>query len=228
MIFILTAGVCLSSTKSHAFLGDGGAGWAQIPYLIKILSENYKRYKQIKNMIQQAKDRKRYLELLNAGLENSIGLVESLPIEDEGLLGDLRDFQKSVKKVSDIYGQIPTSPDSAVQLLHDQTVAESLRMANDFKDFAKKQEENSMILKHQGRTASPKGAQRMTVESNAMILKSMSQLMRLETQNLKLQSEILAMKNRESKKQSQNYNKLSKGFEDAFKNFKPSKGFIKF
>ena len=214
--------------RASAFWGDGGAGWAQIPYLVKILSENYKRYKQIKSMIDQAKDRKRFLELLNSGIENSIGILDSLPIKDEGLLSDLKSFKKSYDTIMDIYGKVPKSKEAALQMLHDQTVAESLRMINDFKMYAKKQEENSVQFISNGRTASPKGAQRMAVESNAMILKSMSQMMRLETQNLKMQSELLALRNKEEKKSVQSYNQVNLAFKNAFKKFRPTKGFIRF
>lgn len=218
----------LSTNKAHAYWGDGGAGWANFPYLVKILLENFKRYQQIKQMIDQAKNRKRFLEALNAGINNSIGLLNTLPIKDEGLLNDLKTFQKSFKTVTTLYGEIPKSKEAALQMLHDQTVAESLRMVVDFKGYAKKQEENANILKYQGRSASPKGAQRMTVESNAMILKSMSQMMRLETQNLKLQSELLAMKNRSQKKSVFSHNKINQDLGSAFKNFKTKKGFIHF
>ena len=214
--------------NSHAFFGGAVGGMAQIPYLIKILTENYKRYQQLRLMINEAKNNKRYLELLNAGIENSIGLLNSMPIRDEELLSDLKSFQRSINTVTEIYGQIPKSKDAAMQLLHDQTVAESLRMVNDFKRFARAQEENSTLIAAQGRDASPKGAQRMAVESNALILKSMSQMMRLESQNLKLQSEILAMKNQKDKKAVSSFNKVEKSFGSAFKNFKPSSRFIKF
>lgn len=212
--------------NAHAFFDPTGP--AQVMYLTKILLENYKRYKQIREMISQAKDRKRYLELLNAGIENSIGILHTLPIEDEQILSDLKNFNKSLKTITEIYGMIPKSKEAAMHMLHDNTVAESLRMINDFKRFAKKQEENSTIFSHQGRSASPKGAARMSVESNAMILKSLSQLMRLETQNLKLQSEMLAMKNRSDKKTVSSYNQVNRHLGDAFKNFKPSKKFLKF
>ena len=225
---ITALGVATPIKRANAFLGDGGAGWAQIPYFVKILAENYKRYKQISMMIDQAKDRKMYLEALNAGINNSIGLMEAMPIKDEGLLSDLRTFKKSFDTVSEVYGLIPESREKALQMLHDQTVAESLRMVVDFKDYAKTQEENSTLLIYQGRTASPKGAQRMAVESNGMILKSMSQLMRLETQNLKLQSEILAMKNRDEKKSVASHQKITKDLGSAFRNIKTQKGFLRF
>lgn len=102
VVFLLTFG-----SRSHAFLGDGGAGWAQIPYLIKILEENYKRYKQLQIMIKSAQNQEEFLKSLSSGLDNSIGILESLPVKDEGLLNDLKNFKKSYDSVLDLYGTIP-------------------------------------------------------------------------------------------------------------------------
>jgi len=205
--------------NGYAVWGDGGAGWAQIPYLVQILAENVKRYQQLRMMIQGAKDHKQYLELINAGLNNSIGLLESLPIKDEKILSDLKTFKKSYDTILETYGKIPKSKDSLLHALHDQTVAESLRMVNSFKDFTRKQEENSVLLSVQSRNASPKGAARMQVEASSKILKSLNQLIKLNSQMLKMQSETLAMNNKVGKDNVFRYQRVDNDLRSGFRNF---------
>ena len=43
--------LALKPKTSLAVWGDGGAGWANAAYLAKILTENYRRYQQLRMMI---------------------------------------------------------------------------------------------------------------------------------------------------------------------------------
>ncbi len=131
-------------------------------------------------------------------------------------------------RVQTLYGPVPVSPEQPLQTLHDQTVAESLRMANDFKDYSVSQEQNSDLIADEARTASPKGAARMQAEMSAQMLKSLSQLIRLNTQMLKLQSEQLAFSNKQSKADVANYQKVSQDLGSGFSNFNPDMSLEKF
>ncbi|MBY0315894.1 MAG: hypothetical protein K2Q26_10265 [Bdellovibrionales bacterium] len=205
-----------------------GSGWASVSYLIKILEENYKRYKQLQSMINSSNSYYDYIRLLNAGLDNSIGLLDSLPIKDEKLLNDIHHFKQAVDKIELLYGKIPKSPEEALHLLHDQTVAESLRMAGDFKSFSEIQERNSEVIAGQARLASPKGAARMQAETSAEILRTLSQLIRLNTQILKLQSEQMAMQNKAAKDGVSSFQKINTDLGSGFTNFKPEMKLVKF
>ncbi len=213
--------------KSQAFFTDG-SGWAAVGYLVKILEENYRRYLQLKHMMDTASGHYDYIRALNKGLENSIGLLESLPVKDDEVLGRLKSFRQAVGHIENLYGKIPKSPEEALHRLHDESVAESLRMANAFKDFSESQEKNSQKMSVQARRASPKGAARMQVQSNAEILRSLSQLIRLNTQMLKLQSEQLAITNKAAKDNVSRYQKVSTDLGRGFSNFEPEMGFIRF
>ena len=216
------------SRPSLAFIGDGGAGWAQLPYLIKILQENYSRYQQLRTMINTTRDHRRWLKEVHQGLENVSTLMESLPIKDEKILSQLRTFSKSVQTIEQIYGKIPRSKEEAVQRLHDNTVAESMRMIHDFQKYAEKQEANSVRIKSDSQMASPKGAARMAATTNAEILKSLSQLIRLNSQMLKLQGEELAYANKSGKTQVSSFQDVSQSLQGSFKNFEPNMKLPKF
>lgn len=205
-----------------------GSGWASVGYLIKILEENYRRYVQLKQMIDSANGHYDYIRALNYGLDNSIGLLEALPIKDEKVLAEIRNFKDAVSRVEILYGKIPRSPDEALHLLHDQSVAESLRMANSFKDFSETQEKNSILIAAQAREASPKGAARMQAETSAEILRTLSQLIRLNTQMLKLQSEQIAMSNKAAKDGVSEFQKINRDMESGFSKFKPDMKFVSF
>lgn len=213
---------------SSAFIGDGGAGWANAAYLAKILTENVKRYQQLRMMIDQARNHEQYLKLLNQGLENSIGLMNSLPIKDERILGELRSFQSALNAIETIYGQIPDSEEAALQLLLDQTVAESIKMINDTKEYSRIQEENATKISIQSRQASPKGAARMTAETNAQILHTLNQILRVNGQMLKLQGEKLAMNNKDGKDSIQGHQKLKSDMRTSLAGFRGDFKFPRF
>lgn len=196
--------------------------------LMQILSENIKHYYQLQEMIKNGNDQMNFLKVLNQGIDNSIGLLESMPIKDEKVLADLKEFKNAMKKVEGLYGAIPKSPEEALHVLHDQTVAESLRMANSFKDYSDVQEKNSQVIAAQARIASPKGAARMQAETSAEILRSLSQLIRLNTQLLKLQSEQLAMSNKNSKEGVANFQRVNQDLGRGFSGFKPDMKLVTF
>lgn len=199
-----------------------------VAVLTQILAESIKQYYQLKEIIGQGRDQIEFLRNLNAGIENSIGLLQSLPVKDEKILAELRDFQGAIQTITDVYGRIPKSKEAAMQALHDQTIAESLRMITSFKEYSEKQEENSILIAAQSRDASPKGAARMQAETSAQILRSLSQLIRLNTQMLKMQSEQFAMHNKSGKESVGNFQKLNQDFGRSFQGFKSEMGLVKF
>ncbi len=212
-----------SGTPARADLFGG-----DVAVLMQILAESIKQYHQLKEIIGHGRESMDYLRRLNAGIDNSIGLLESLPIKDEKILAELKEFRRATEKVEALYGKVPRSPEEALQLLQDQTVAESLRMANDFKDYSERQERNSELIAVQARQASPRGAARIQAEMSAQILRSLAQLIRLNTQTLKLQSEQLALNNKTSKESVANYQRVSRDLGSGFSGFKPEMGLVRF
>ncbi len=218
----------IPSPTAHAIFGDLGAGWAQVPYLVKILDENHKRYQQLKLMMDHSQNSSDYLRTIHYGIENITGLMSSLPLKDQGILGNLRSFNNSIETVYQIYGKIPKSPEEVLHKLHDESIAESLVMIALSKDYSKAQEANSNSLIQQASMASPKGAARATAVSNAMILESINQLIRLQSQSLKLQSEVMAMQNKKDKSDVRSYQKVHGKIGKLFQSVPRSNKFIKF
>ena len=225
-LLTITFIVCSGPTDANAF--TDGSGWVQVTYLSKILLENIKHYYQLKMLIDQAHEQNDYIRLINSGLDNSIAMLETLPVKDQKILAELRDFRAAVGKVSEIYGNSPNSREHAMQSLHDQTIAESFEMVNSFKQFSTQQEENSMRIVIQSREASPKGAMRMQAETSAEILNSLSQLIRLNTQMLKLQSEQFGMANKLGKDSVTNFQKVNVDLGKSFQGFSPNMKFERF
>lgn len=212
---ILLTFIILTGRPARADLFGG-----DVAVLIEILAENIKHYYQLQQMIGQARSTEDYLRLVNSGIDNSMGLLNTLPIKDEGIMADLASFKQALNAVENLYGAVPKSKEQMLHLLNDQTIAESIRMANSFKKYSQDQEENSVRIAIQSRQASPKGAARMQAETSAQILQSMSQLIRLNTQMLKLQSEQFAMQNKNGKTEVANFMRVNDGLTNGFKNFK--------
>lgn len=199
----------LVAPPSQAFF-DGGAGWAQITYLAKLVEESVRRYQQLQQVIQSSKEAQAYMREINSGLDASIRLMESLPIKDEKVLGQLRTFQRSLEEIEKIYGAVPKSPDEPFQQVNDLAVAESLKMVNSANEYAEKQESNSAMLEARSWDMSPKGAMRMQAQVSSQILLTLNQILRMNAQSLKLLSADLAARNREEKMDVVKFQKFSK------------------
>ena len=53
----------------------GSGGLAQVPYLIRLVTENVKRYHQLKEVVRQAKEREYFERLIHQGIDNAVGVV---------------------------------------------------------------------------------------------------------------------------------------------------------
>lgn len=215
------------STSSYA-LFDGGAGWANAAYLAKILTENIRRYQQLRMMIGQAKNAHNYLKLVNKGIDNALGLMQVIPLKDEKIISDFREFQTALRKIDQLYGVIPKSKDEAMQRLHDKTIAESFKIASSLSTYADKQETNAIKIHSQSSSASPKGAARINAQASAQILHSLNQLIKINGQILKLQGENFALANMNSKNSSESFNKSNSDLKKIIKKFKTTSNLPRF
>ena len=203
-------------------------GGIEIPYLIEILSENVKRYEQLREVIKQGEDSQELLRALNEGIDNASELLQALPIKNEKALKNLSKFKETRDWVREVYGEIPKNGEEALFKLHDETVSESFKMAALSHGYAQIQEQNAQKVFAQARDASPKGAQRMSAQMNAQILHSLGQLIRINSQMLKLQSEQLASETKRGKDSVKNLNRLAQDMEKSFKHYRPSGKFPRF
>lgn len=208
--------------------GDGGAGWANYAYLLKIYHENLKRFIQLRDMVQQARSHDQYIRAINEGINNATGLAQVLPLKDDQVLSQLRKFQDALKKVEEIYGIIPKGSDSELHKLHDMSIAESLKLANTLQDYAEHQERNATKVFYQSASASPKGAERMNAQMSAQILHSVNQLIKVNGQMLKMQSESLAFSNKQDKDSTTGFNKTTNDLKGSMMKFKPKYSFPRF
>ena len=199
-----------------------------VAVLLQILAEQIKQYYQLKSIIENGRGQLDLIRQINAGIDNSVALIRTLPIKDERVLAEVTRFQQGINRVAELYGNIPRSPEEALHAIQDKTVAESLTMANEFKTYSEQQERNSEVIAVQARLASPKGAARMQAATSAEILRSLSQLLRLNTQLLKLQSEQLAMNNKKSKDVAANFQRVNEDLGKGFSTFKLDMGLTRF
>lgn len=195
----------IAPINSFAF----GDSFVLIPYLVKQLAQMYQQYAQLLHLVRNGQASLDYLRWINSGLDDISGIVATLPIKDERILEDIRSLQKGIKQIDDLYGRIPKSAAAPMQLLHDQTIAESFKMTNNAKEYAASQEANANQAFDLAEKMSPKGAIRLTAATEAQILHTMTQLLKVNGQLLKLQSEQFAMANMQSKDSVSHFNQVN-------------------
>lgn len=207
IFLILIFTVCFKDAK--AFIGDGGAGYVQIPYLIQIVQENVKRHKQLEDI-------QKFERLLHKGTVDIRGLMNLVPI-DRKTASYLREIVERRERIKRIYGNIPKSPERPLHKENDDAIAESMALKSQLEEYTQKQEKNATQLAKQARSMSPKGAAQAAVISNAQILHALNQLIKINGQILKLQGQILALENREEKEDVKNFYRDTESLKKGFK-----------
>lgn len=213
LIFIILVG----PKKSLATFGEDAA--AMIPFLTEIIKESIYQQRQLQFIYENSKKHREIIESINIGIEDTINVLDSLPIKDDQILEGLDSFKKSLNHVQDLYGNISSINGEEFLKLHDDTVAESFKVSNSIKKYAEIQEKNSENLSKSAEISSPKGALRTNVKTNAAILHTLNQVLRVNGQMLKLQSEVLALNTKRAKDSHRSYKKANKDFSKALKHF---------
>lgn len=179
-------------------------------------------------MIEQGQSHLDYLRLVNSGLDNITGLIASLPIEDERVLSELKNFKQALGQIKNRYGTIPDGGDAAMLSLHDDTIAESLKVTNAIQEYATGQEGNATRAFQQANYMSPKGAERLSAATNAQVLHALAQLLKVNGQILKLQSEAFAMDNKRAKDAAYHFNRVNGDMKASLEGFSGDFSFPRF
>ncbi len=203
------------SFNSYSFIDPTGP--TQVLYLIKIFQENLRRYYQLRNIFHGVRGSHKLLQRVNAGLDNVLGVLVELPIKDQKILSDLKNYREALRKIERLYGIVPKSKEAMLQKVHDRTVGESLKMISQVLKYTETQEKNATKLIKRASVASPKGAAKMNVEVNSAILHSLNQLIKINGQMLKIQAETLAMGNKSSKEHVNYLIKMERDFKKGVK-----------
>ena len=194
-------------------------GPAQLAYLAKILAEDFRRFAQLQQMIQQGHAQADLLRWVNTGMDEIMGILVTLPVKDQEILGNLQDFQKALATVDLYYGGVPKSREQEMQSLHDETIAESFKLASALKDYAAGQEQTAGRAFEMANGMSPKGAERLSAATNAQILHAMAQLLRINGELLKLHGEQFALTNKQEKTSVEHFTKTSQDVTATLSNF---------
>lgn len=216
----LVIGLMFFSFQNNAYALFGADAAAMIPYLIQLITQAVKQYTELKNILSNAEEYKGLLERYHQGLDEALRLLEGLPLKDQNILGVVQGFREAVSKIEGLYGQVPKSSEASMLQLHDDTVAESMKLLQDLKKYAEQQEKNADFAMQYAKDASPKGAARVTVETNAAILHTLNQLLRINGQVLKIQSEDLAFANKSGKDSVRHYNRVTEDMGKSLRDFK--------
>ena len=187
----------------------------ETPYLIQILSENLKRYHQLREVIEHGENTQHLLGVLNEGIDNATGLLLSMPIK----------AKNDLARLVEIYSEVPIGWESSLYSLHDATVYQGIGMANASRDYVRQLENNARRVFKQAQVASLRGAQRMTAQTSAQILHALNQLIRINSQILRLQSERMASENKEGKDSARHFDKVNRDMGAVFKQFKAANHF---
>ena len=211
-------GLFLAIPNAHAIFGDNLMALKQMKQFAQIIQDNAHRYQQLNAIIKTSQENEEYLRNLNAGVENIILLVESLPLRDKNILHQMKDFRTAYNSLLEVYGKIPKGKDEIMYRLHDETVAESVAMVGHIYKYASGQEKNAVWTASQARQASLKGAAQMNAHTNSQILHTLNQLLKVNGQMLKLQSESLAMANKREKDSTKSRQHIDQDMAMGFKN----------
>ena len=198
-IFILI--VCVSMTITPFSKSRADFWGADIPLLTQILANTIKQLIEMRNLVSNARSRLNLIREINRGINDSLNMARIInPNLDPGLYREWHSIQQALGGVQAIYGPITDSPQAKSQQNTDQTVAEAIRLNNELYDHAAKLDSVAESIKHYSHQVSPGGAQKLTAQSNGVMLQVLNQSLRAQATGLKLQAQNLALENQKEKR----------------------------
>jgi len=191
--------------------------------LTQILMNAVQQLIQLRQILSTGEDNLALLQEINRGLNDILGIAKtSGVIRDSGVYGEISSVHDGKDMLREIYGQIPDSSESRVQDHSDQVISEALTLNNSIYQYANDIDAIGEEIKQASAVASPKGAQRLTVESLGIMLTVMNQSLRAQASGLKLQAQAMAAQNHKDKQFANQVRSSSKSLSTALRGSVPS------
>ena len=177
-----------------------------VAVLVQILANALEQLAQLQQILSTGGDTLGLLREINSGVRDGLRLIQVInPKFNPGLYSNARDASQALQIVTDLYGKVPETTETKLQLAQDQSVAESIAMNGALYTYADQVDAESQRMLAHAQVVSPQGAAKLQAQSLAVLIGVTTQVLRTNSAMLKMMAENMALENRQGKIRSEHF-----------------------
>ena len=193
VLILVMVGGFIRPAKADLFGGD-------VAVLTQILAQAIMQLAKLRELLGNANAHLDLIRQINQGINDSLNLLHTIdPNLDPGIYKEWSTVNEAVRRLTDIYGFVPDSPESRVQKDTDQGIAEAITFNNSFYKYSEGYDLVAERIKDASHSASPGGAQKLTAQALGVVVQLLNQQLRAQSTEMKLHAQQLALENRKEK-----------------------------
>ncbi|MGE4232071.1 MAG: hypothetical protein AB7F43_01970 [Bacteriovoracia bacterium] len=171
----------------------------------------------LKQMLTTGMETYQLIQDINKGISDALGLMRTMNIGlSPGVLGQIQSSQELLQILQTYYGKTPETPESGVQNLNDQSIAEAITLHNQAFQYAAQIDPEAERIKDYSRNVSPQGAAKLTAQSLGVLIHVTNQVLRTNAAILKIISQDFAVSNKHEKMTSAHFKTQYEGLSSGF------------
>ena len=200
--FVVCAGVAFLLLFPRPVNADLFGG--DIPLLIQIVVNTLQELAQLRAIVGSSQDSLSLMREINQGINDSLNIIQTMrKNQSPGVFGDWKSVDGALGQIQQIYGIVVPSPNSQMEQITDQSVAEAVELNNSVYDYTNQIDDLGEEIKTYSHAVSPGGAQKLTAQTLGIMLHVMNESLRTQATGLKLQAQALELSNSREKESSQ-------------------------
>jgi len=218
LIIPLLCGTLLSGRIARADFWGG-----DLVFLAQILANAIQQLAQLQSILGTSKDTLSLLQDINSGMRDAVDVIRTAnQTLRPGVMSDLNGLDDVLRRIEELYGRTPRTPEGKMQQMTDQSVAEAIDLHNEAFKYADRLDPEAERIKDYAHIVSPVGAAKVTVQSLGIMIHVLNQILRTNAAMLKMQSESVALTNRRGKLESEQFKMQYEGVSEAFGQLRPN------
>lgn len=177
-----------------------------VAVLVQILANALQQLAQLQQILSKGSDTLGLLRDINSGVRDGLRIIQIInPRFNPGLYGNIRDAERVLQVLTDIYGRVPQTTEANLETAQDQSVAESLAMHGSLYEYADQVDAESHRMLAHAQVVSPQGAAKLQAQSLAVLIGVTTQVLRTNSAMLKIMAQNMALENRQGKIRSEQF-----------------------
>ncbi len=177
-----------------------------VAVLVQILANALQQLAQLQQILSKGSDTLGLLRDINSGVRDGLRIIQIInPRFNPGLYGNIRDAERVLQVLTDLYGRVPQTTEANLETAQDQSVAESLAMHGSLYEYADQVDAESHRMLAHAQVVSPQGAAKLQAQSLAVLIGVTTQVLRTNSAMLKIMAQNMALENRQGKIRSEQF-----------------------